>query len=55
MEVFIRFNVVSFVQIGYDYKGLPVGLQIIGQPWSEAKLLHAAIAFEVSCVCFLSV
>jgi len=35
------------VQVGYDHNGLPVGFQLIGRPWSEAKLLQTALAFEV--------
>jgi amidase len=29
-----------------DVKGLPVGLSFIGQPWSEARLIALAYAFE---------
>ncbi|KAJ7551346.1 hypothetical protein O6H91_06G011500 [Diphasiastrum complanatum] len=35
------------VPIGYDENGLPVGLQLIGRPWSEATLLHLASAIEL--------
>jgi len=31
---------------GYDAKGIPVGLQLMGRPWSEALLLHAAAVAE---------
>ena len=31
---------------GYDEKGLPVGLQLMGRPWSEAFLLHTAAVAE---------
>ncbi len=31
---------------GFDGKGLPIGLQIIGQPLDEARMLQAAHAFE---------
>ncbi len=31
---------------GYDAKGLPVGLQIIGKPFGEAAILNAAYALE---------
>nr|GEX23105.1 fatty acid amide hydrolase-like [Tanacetum cinerariifolium] len=35
------------VPVGYDKKGLPIGLQIIGRPWGEATILRLAAAFEV--------
>lgn len=31
---------------GFDGKGLPIGLQIIGQPLDEARMLQAAYIFE---------
>ena len=31
---------------GFDEKGLPIGLQIIGQPLDEARMLQAAYVFE---------
>ncbi len=31
---------------GFDYEGLPVGLQIIAPAWAEARLLRGAYAFE---------
>ncbi|KAI4364337.1 hypothetical protein MLD38_020445 [Melastoma candidum] len=37
------------VPIGYDKLGLPVGLQFIGRPWSEATLVHIAHAMQVAC------
>uniref|UniRef100_A0A7I4AGV9 Amidase domain-containing protein n=1 Tax=Physcomitrium patens TaxID=3218 RepID=A0A7I4AGV9_PHYPA len=37
------------IPVGYDDKGLPIGLQLIGRPWSEATLLRMAIAFEKIC------
>ncbi|WVZ54103.1 hypothetical protein U9M48_004961, partial [Paspalum notatum var. saurae] len=37
------------VPVGYDRAGLPVGLQFIGRPWSEATLLHLAYAVQEAC------
>ncbi|KAL5204539.1 hypothetical protein ABZP36_009410 [Zizania latifolia] len=37
------------VKVGYDRGGLPVGLQFIGRPWSEATLLHLAYAVQEAC------
>ncbi|GAQ78616.1 Amidase family protein [Klebsormidium nitens] len=34
------------VPVGYDTKGLPVGLQLIGRPYAEATLLKVAAALE---------
>nr|XP_010930878.1 fatty acid amide hydrolase [Elaeis guineensis] len=38
------------VMVGYDKGGLPIGLQFIGRPWSEATLLHLAFAMEALCI-----
>ncbi|KAJ3703660.1 hypothetical protein LUZ61_007365 [Rhynchospora tenuis] len=37
------------VMVGYDQAGLPIGLQFIGRPWSEATLLHLAFAIQAVC------
>ncbi len=34
------------VPVGLDAKGLPMGLQLIGQPWDEAGLLNHAYVLE---------
>lgn len=34
-------------QVGYDKLGLPIGLQFIGRPWSEASLIQIAFAMQV--------
>ncbi|MFQ5437359.1 MAG: Asp-tRNA(Asn)/Glu-tRNA(Gln) amidotransferase subunit GatA [Paracoccaceae bacterium] len=34
------------VPAGLDHQGLPLGLQLIGQPWQEADLLNSAYALE---------
>ncbi len=34
------------VPIGYNAKGLPIGLQFIGKPWAEATLLRMASCME---------
>ena len=44
-------NVTGFpaitVPCGNASNGLPVGLQLVGLPWEEGRLLQAAYAFEV--------
>ncbi|KAL6641819.1 hypothetical protein ACP70R_020000 [Stipagrostis hirtigluma subsp. patula] len=37
------------VMVGHDKEGLPIGLQFIGRPWSEATLLHIAFAMQEAC------
>jgi aspartyl-tRNA(Asn)/glutamyl-tRNA(Gln) amidotransferase subunit A len=34
------------VPCGLTREGLPVGLQLVGPPWSEQRLLRAGFAFE---------
>ena len=34
------------VPCGFDERGLPVGLQIVGRPFDEATVLRAADAYE---------
>ncbi|XP_010527064.1 PREDICTED: fatty acid amide hydrolase-like [Tarenaya hassleriana] len=34
------------VPVGHDRDGLPIGIQFIGKPWSEATLLHIAYAMQ---------
>ena len=36
------------VPTGLDKQGLPLGLQLIGQPWEEGDLLSAAYSLEQS-------
>jgi Asp-tRNA(Asn)/Glu-tRNA(Gln) amidotransferase A subunit family amidase len=48
---FIRIpNVTGFpalsVPVGYDDRGLPVGVQLIGRPWEEGLLLRIGLAVE---------
>lgn len=38
------------VPVGYDKSGLPIGLQFIGRPWSEATLIHIACAMQALCI-----
>ncbi|KAI5068521.1 hypothetical protein GOP47_0016866 [Adiantum capillus-veneris] len=38
------------IPVGYDADGLPIGLQLLGPPWSEATLLRVAYAIESLCV-----
>jgi aspartyl-tRNA(Asn)/glutamyl-tRNA(Gln) amidotransferase subunit A len=37
------------VPAGLDSQGLPLGLQIIGQPWGEAEMLNIAYSLEKTC------
>ncbi len=37
------------VPAGLDSQGLPLGLQLIGQPWGEAEMLNTAFALESAC------
>ncbi|XP_051185672.1 fatty acid amide hydrolase [Lolium perenne] len=37
------------IMVGQDKAGLPIGLQFIGRPWSEATLLHIAFAMQEAC------
>ena len=34
------------VPCGFDRAGLPIGLQLVAQPWAEARLLRVARAYE---------
>jgi aspartyl-tRNA(Asn)/glutamyl-tRNA(Gln) amidotransferase subunit A len=34
------------VPSGFDRRGLPLGLQMVGRPWGEASLLHLASRYE---------
>ena len=36
------------VPVGYDSRGLPVGLQLLGKPWDEGRLLSIARLLEAS-------
>ncbi|XP_073128345.1 fatty acid amide hydrolase-like [Henckelia pumila] len=38
------------VPVGYDQSGLPIGLQLIGKPWSESLLIHVAYAMQALCL-----
>ncbi|KAH1255316.1 Fatty acid amide hydrolase [Glycine max] len=38
------------VPVGFDRLGLPIGLQFIGRPWSEATLIHLAFAMQAICM-----
>ena len=37
---------VASVPCGFDARGLPVGMQVIGRPFAEATVLRAADAFQ---------
>lgn len=34
------------VPVGYDTTGMPIGIQLLGRPWSEATLLRVAFVIE---------
>ena len=36
------------IPCGFDALGLPIGLQLVGRPWSEARLLRIARAYELA-------
>lgn len=38
------------IPVGYDDEGMPIGLQLLGRPWSEATLLRVACAIEKLCM-----
>eukprot|EP00249_Psilotum_nudum_P011517 c23220_g1_i2 orf=257-2101(+) len=40
------------IPVGHDSSGMPIGLQLIGRPWSEATLLRLAFAIESLCARF---
>jgi aspartyl-tRNA(Asn)/glutamyl-tRNA(Gln) amidotransferase subunit A len=44
------FNLTGFPAIsipcGFSKEGLPIGLQIVSKPWSEARILRAAYSYE---------
>ncbi|XP_015937468.1 fatty acid amide hydrolase [Arachis duranensis] len=46
---FLGFPAVT-VPVGYDKLGLPIGLQFIGRPYSEATLIHLAFAMQAICL-----
>ncbi|EFJ28089.1 hypothetical protein SELMODRAFT_270878 [Selaginella moellendorffii] len=37
------------VPVGFDQAGMPIGIQLIGKPWSEATLLRLAYVIEGLC------
>ncbi|PIN16906.1 Amidase [Handroanthus impetiginosus] len=53
MRFVVTANLLGFpaisVPVGYDKKGLPIGLQIIGRPWCEATILRLAAAVQELC------
>jgi len=36
------------VPCGFDTRGLPVGLQIVGKPWDEAMVLRLANLYQAA-------
>eukprot|EP00884_Botryococcus_braunii_P016489 jgi/Botrbrau1/3523/Bobra.341_2s0050.1 len=34
--------------VGYDSRGLPIGMQLMGRPWAEADLLYAGSVLEAA-------
>ncbi|KAF3683420.1 hypothetical protein FXO38_00775 [Capsicum annuum] len=53
MRFVVAGNLLGFpaisVPVGYDKQGLPIGMQLIGRPWSEASILRVAAAIEETC------
>ncbi|KAL5075127.1 hypothetical protein RYX36_014111 [Vicia faba] len=43
---FLGLPAITVPVVGYDKLGLPIGLQFIGRPWSEATLIHLAFAMQ---------
>ncbi|KAK9167529.1 hypothetical protein Scep_002720 [Stephania cephalantha] len=37
------------VPVGYDKLGMPIGLQLIGKPWSESTLIRMSFALQELC------
>ncbi len=49
--MFANYNDLPAVSVpcGFDRKGLPVGLQFVSRPWSEAIILSVANEYQKSC------
>ncbi|PON88825.1 Amidase [Trema orientale] len=46
---FLGYPAIS-IPVGYDQSGLPIGLQFIGRPWSEATLIRLAFDMQALCI-----
>jgi Asp-tRNA(Asn)/Glu-tRNA(Gln) amidotransferase A subunit family amidase len=42
-------NPAAVVPVGHSLEGLPIGVQIVGQPWEEEQVLSVAAALEKQC------
>jgi len=42
-------NPAAVVPVGHSSEGLPIGVQIVGQPWEEEQVLSVAAALEKEC------
>ncbi|MGA9542221.1 MAG: amidase [Candidatus Sulfotelmatobacter sp.] len=42
-------NPAAVVPVSHSSEGLPIGVQIVGQPWEEEKVLSVAAALEKEC------
>ena len=42
-------NPAAVVPVSNSHEGLPIGVQIIGRPWEEEKVLAVAAALEKEC------
>jgi len=42
-------NPAVVVPVGFSSEGLPIGVQIVGQPWEEEQVLSVAAALEKEC------